>query len=307
MAMLDQIGKPAARSEGFPELCRRVWNRPVSVIHAGKPPVCRLECEAHELTQVWQWLIQELDFAFATLVVEEEPSGGRSLAYVFYRRDAPWVCVELQLPPETSVTPSVVGLTQGPSADWHEREAEDLFGIAFEGHPRLGEFILHEDWPEGVNPMRRTFDPRQPPVHRDPDAKWQPPTVVEAPGAFAMPIGPVFSDFAESVHFLLETVGEDVIRTIPRLFYKAVSRRLPRERQSIVSCFSPNGSPVRPPSRTDWLFAKPSSRSAESKCRRVHERSAPCLPNSNGCDTTQPRSPAFATRRHWRSRPARRR
>ncbi|MGA7486911.1 MAG: NADH-quinone oxidoreductase subunit C [Xanthobacteraceae bacterium] len=220
MAMLDQIGKPAARSEGFPELCRRVWNRPVSVIHAGKPPVCRLECEPHELTQVWQWLIQDLDFAFATLVVEEEPSGGWSLAYVFYRRDAPWVCVELQLPPETSVMPSVVGLTQGPSADWHEREAEDLFGIAFEGHPRLGEFILHEDWPEGVNPMRRTFDPRQPPVHRDPDAKWQPPTVVEAPGAFAMPIGPVFSDFAESAHFLLETVGEDVIRTIPRLFYK---------------------------------------------------------------------------------------
>ena len=35
-----------------------------------------------------------------------------------------------------------------------------------------------------------------------------------------MPIGPVFSDFAKSAHFLLETVGEDVIRTIPRFFYK---------------------------------------------------------------------------------------
>ena len=44
--------------------------------------------------------------------------------------------------------------------------------------------------------------------------------VVTAPGAFTMPIGPVFSDFAESAHFLLETVGEDVIRTIPRFFYK---------------------------------------------------------------------------------------
>ena len=49
---------------------------------------------------------------------------------------------------------------------------------------------------------------------------WEPPTIVVAPGAFAMPIGPVFSDFAESAHFLLETVGEDVIRTIPRFFYK---------------------------------------------------------------------------------------
>jgi formate hydrogenlyase subunit 5 len=43
---------------------------------------------------------------------------------------------------------------------------------------------------------------------------------VAATGAFTMPIGPVFSDFAESAHFLLETVGEDVIRTIPRFFYK---------------------------------------------------------------------------------------
>jgi Ni,Fe-hydrogenase III large subunit len=35
-----------------------------------------------------------------------------------------------------------------------------------------------------------------------------------------MPVGPVFADFAESAHYLLESVGEDVIRTIPRFFYK---------------------------------------------------------------------------------------
>jgi Ni,Fe-hydrogenase III large subunit len=92
--------------------------------------------------------------------------------------------------------------------------------LTFEGHPRLGEFILHEDWPDGVNPMRRSFDARHRSSDRHPSPKWDPPTVVAAPGSFAMPIGPVFSDFAESAHFLLETVGEDVIRTIPRFFYK---------------------------------------------------------------------------------------
>ena len=35
-----------------------------------------------------------------------------------------------------------------------------------------------------------------------------------------MPIGPKYSGVTESVHFLLETVGEDVIRSTPRLFYK---------------------------------------------------------------------------------------
>jgi Ni,Fe-hydrogenase III large subunit len=107
------------------------------------------------------------------------------------------------------------------AADWHEREAEDLFGIDFEGHPRLGDFVLHDDaWQEGVQPMRRRFSKQTPVSVRSPNTEWRPHRVVEAAGAFVMPIGPVFSGLAESAHFLLETVGEDVIRALPRLFYK---------------------------------------------------------------------------------------
>jgi Ni,Fe-hydrogenase III large subunit/Ni,Fe-hydrogenase III component G len=180
-----------------------------------------LLCRREELGQVCEWLSRDLGFAFGTLIVEETPAGVWSLIYVFYREaDPPWVHVALQLDAGETAVPSIVGLVNGPSADWHEREVEDLFGLTFEGHPRLGEFILHEDWPEGVNPMRRSFDARKRMSERKADARWTPPTVVSAPGAFAMPIGPVFSDFAESAHFLLETVGEDVIRTIPRFFYK---------------------------------------------------------------------------------------
>jgi len=163
--------------------------------------------------------MRDLDFSFATLVVEEQPAW--SLTYVFYKDpQSPWVYVELRLDPGARTVPSISGLVHGPSADWHEREVEDLFGVSFDGHPRLGEFVLHEDWPEGINPMRRDFDARRPLADRAPEARWQPPRVVTAPGAFAMPICPVFADFAESAHFLLETVGEDVIRTIPRFFYK---------------------------------------------------------------------------------------
>ena len=166
-------------------------------------------------------LTDDLGFAFATLVVEEKPSTGRSLLYVFYKDEGliVGICRDPSSHQVLKTVPSISGLARGPSVDWHEREAEDLFGLTFEGHPRLGEFVLHEDWPEGVNPMRRNFDPGRL-KGRELDLTWEPPTVVVAPGAFAMPIGPVFSDFAESAHFLLETVGEDVIRTIPRFFYK---------------------------------------------------------------------------------------
>ena len=179
------------------------------------------ECGPAHLRDLCQWLTRDLDFAFATLVVEQTPPTGWSLLYAFYKDGkSPWVHVELKLDAAVSAVPSVVDLFHGPSFDWHEREVEDLFGLHFEGHPRLGEFVLHEDWPEGVNPMRRDFDVRKRFEPRAMEPKWEPPTIVTAPGAFAMPIGPVFSDFAESAHFLLESVGEDVIRTIPRFFYK---------------------------------------------------------------------------------------
>ena len=56
--------------------------------------------------------------------------------------------------------------------------------------------------------------------NRRPNVDWRPRRIVQEPGAFIMPIGPKFSGITESVHFLLETVGEDVIRSSTRLFYK---------------------------------------------------------------------------------------
>ncbi|MGC2051223.1 MAG: NADH-quinone oxidoreductase subunit C [Methylovirgula sp.] len=209
-----------AQSTNFAELCENRWKGRITA--SCDTAAGHIACAPSDLPAVCEWLSEEMGYAFATLVVEEQIKPGWLLTYVFYKdADAPWVYVEVPLDARVPAVPSISGLANGPSADWHEREAEDLFGLRFEGHPRLGDFVLHEDWPEGINPMRRSFDPRHmPEVPEEPNPAWVPPTILSAPGSFAMPVGPVYSDFAEASHFLLETVGEDVVRTIPRFFYK---------------------------------------------------------------------------------------
>jgi formate hydrogenlyase subunit 5 len=186
---------------------------------AADDPACEVTCDRVALPELCGRLFLEWEFSFAGLIVEEGLSEWQ-LRYCFYdHNEAGWVHVLVNAPLSEVTFPSIVKFVH--AADWHEREAEDLFGLAFEGHPRLGDFILHDDaWQENLEPMRRHFDPQAAMLQRRSDTDWRPRRIVEEPGAFVMPIGPKYSGVTESVHFLLETVGEDVIRSTPRLFYK---------------------------------------------------------------------------------------
>ncbi|MGC8552306.1 MAG: NADH-quinone oxidoreductase subunit C [Phycisphaerae bacterium] len=177
-----------------------------------------VRCAADALRTTAAWLVDEHPYRFATLVVTARPDDTQ-IDYWFYGISGePWVKVVVPLGRDQRAVPSISA--QVHSADWHERQAEDLFGLSFSGHPRLGDFVLHEQWSEGFNPMRPDLDTTQQVAWQVEDALWKPDAVLRATGAFMMPIGPVYSDYAESAQFFLETVGEDVVRMIPRFFFK---------------------------------------------------------------------------------------
>ena len=50
--------------------------------------------------------------------------------------------VKTSVPAEDPRVPSVFSIWKG--ADWFEREAHDLFGVEFEGHPDLAPLLLYE-------------------------------------------------------------------------------------------------------------------------------------------------------------------
>jgi NADH-quinone oxidoreductase subunit C len=98
---------------------------------------------------------RELAFGFLSSVTATDHPGGDPRFWVVYElrsvTHAHRVRVKTGLPADDPHVPSVTALF--PTADWHERETWDLFGVVFDGHPDLDRILLPDDW-EG-HPLRK--------------------------------------------------------------------------------------------------------------------------------------------------------
>jgi NADH-quinone oxidoreductase subunit C len=72
------------------------------------------------------------------------------LTSMTYRRR---IRLEVAVDVDDAHVPSVVVVY--PTADWHERETWDMFGIVFDGHPALTRILMPDDW-DGF-PQRKDY------------------------------------------------------------------------------------------------------------------------------------------------------
>ena len=86
-----------------------------------------------------------------------QPAGAFTLVYHLMSYDrAADIRVKVALAGDAPALPSVTGLW--PAADWYEREAWDMFGIVFDGHPNLRRILLPPTW--AGHPLRKDHPAR---------------------------------------------------------------------------------------------------------------------------------------------------
>ncbi|HLW46743.1 MAG TPA: NADH-quinone oxidoreductase subunit C [bacterium] len=146
-----------AKAEGKP--APRPLRREESKIYHYRAPTFRVPRE--RLLDLCRWLRDNPEFDMSYLSFVSAIDWPDRFEVVYHltsvnRRHG--VMLKVPVPKDRPAVPSVVELWSG--ADWHEREAYDLFGILFEGHPDLRRIMMSSDW-KG-HPLRKDY------VYEDP-------------------------------------------------------------------------------------------------------------------------------------------
>lgn len=177
----------------------------------------RVEVPVCELPEVCAAVVEGRGGRLATMVGEDDRarSGAFRLSYVFALPERRWATVETLVDAEKCSFPSVT--RRVVAAHWYEREVQDMLGLTPIGHPDPRRLVMHDDWPDGVYPLRKDFDPAVP-VPRVERALHQF-HELHGEGIVEIPVGPIHAGVIEPGHFRFAAVGEVILHLETRLFY----------------------------------------------------------------------------------------
>ncbi|HTL69680.1 MAG TPA: NADH-quinone oxidoreductase subunit C, partial [Candidatus Eisenbacteria bacterium] len=147
-------------------------------------------------------------------------------------------------PDESAAAPSLVGVYR--AADWYEREAHEMFGIVFEGHPGLKRLLLPES--SEIFPLRKSFkgEPKGSDVEQSlklikEDASGfelrTPSSLTRQGNDYYLNLGPQHPSTHGVLRVLLHLDGERVIGAEPVLGYSHRHHEKMMEIQNYLACW----------------------------------------------------------------------
>lgn len=110
------------------------------------------------IRDVGRFLHDDPELAFDSLsnlsAVDYKAEGHIQVVYHLYSyTHRHWIVLKVNADRDNTVVHSVESVWK--AANWHEREAYDLMGVIFEGHPDLRRILMPEDWIG--HPQRKDF------------------------------------------------------------------------------------------------------------------------------------------------------
>ena len=124
----------------------------------GADGVEMLELEVKDLVNACKLLKEneEIKFDFLVLITSVEIKKGFQSIYTLHStKTKKSLRIKVTVPKENPIIPTISHIWS--TADWYEREAYDMMGIIYTGHPNLKRILNPENW-EGY-PLRKDYIP----------------------------------------------------------------------------------------------------------------------------------------------------
>jgi len=148
---LSGIEEPVSEEEVLQRLKEALGEALLDARIAGKRRVFVTVDREHYRTAVVA--LKEMGFDFLSAVTGVDAGDRFEVIAHVGRRVS--VAVKALVPKDDARIASIVDVY--PAAFFYEREAWEMLGIHFEGHPKLERTFLPESWPPGVYPLRKEY------------------------------------------------------------------------------------------------------------------------------------------------------
>ena len=139
---------------------------------------------------------------------------GANIGVLYHVRTSnAFLTIRAELPKDNPKIQTITDII--PGAVFHELEVADLLGVVFEGNQISGHFVLSENWPEGVYPLRKDVNANEVKLNPPTEEAKQP----EDGKVVKIIIGPQHPALLEPEKFAVTVDGETVTKVEPRIGY----------------------------------------------------------------------------------------